>query len=102
MITPVSSCPSCQALFAEVQRLRAELDEFRRLQKRQATPFARRQRKRRRRKPGRSAGHPAALRPTPTPERVDRMIDVPCPECPECRVPLYDQHIVVQYQTDLP
>jgi transposase len=42
------------------------------------------------------------LRPTPTPEQVDRIIDVPCQLCPACKVALVDPTIVVQYQTDLP
>jgi transposase len=48
----------------------------------------------RRRKPGRKAGHEAALRPPPG--RVDRVVDVPLrrgrrtrrPLCPHCRTPL--------------
>jgi transposase len=38
----------------------------------------------------------------PTPEQVDRVINVPLRECPTCRVPLCDPAVVVQYQTDLP
>jgi len=38
----------------------------------------------------------------PTPDQVDRVIDVPLDECPLCQAPLYDQGQVVQYQTDLP
>jgi transposase len=47
-------------------------------------------------------GHKPALRPVPTPEQVDRVIHVLLHECPTCHVPLYDQAVVVQYQTDLP
>lgn len=102
MIAPVASCPGCHALRAEVERLRRELDELRRSHKRQAAPFARRKRKPNPKAPGRPKGHAPALRPTPTPECIDRVIDVPCPVCPDCQVPLYDQHTLVQYQTDLP
>jgi len=48
----------------------------------------------RRKKPGRKAGHEAALRPPP--EAIDRVVDVPLPRrrrtrerlCPHCRAPL--------------
>jgi transposase len=38
----------------------------------------------------------------PTPEQVDRVIEVPLHECPTCHVPLCDPSVVVQYQIDLP
>ncbi len=38
----------------------------------------------------------------PTPDQVDRVVDVPLNECPMCHVALYEQDQVVQYQTDLP
>jgi transposase len=86
----------------EIQRLRSELAEARNAQQRQAGPFRRRRTKKRKKKPGRRRGHPAANRPTPAPERIDRILHVPCPECPECHGPLVDPGVVVQYQTDLP
>jgi transposase len=105
----VSSCAGCQArdrkierLQQEVRRLRRELDEVRRQQHRQTAPFRRRHTKKRARKPGRRHGHRPAHRPTPPPERVDRVIAVPCGHCPDCRVELVDPGTVVQYQTDLP
>jgi transposase len=116
MAAPVPSCPGCQTLLAEnarlhqriavleaeVLRLRNALDDLRQQQHRQAAPFRRKQRRPNPKKPGRPKGHEPALRPTPTPERIDRVIDVPCEQCPQCQVPLYDHKIVVQYQTDLP
>ena len=83
-----SSCPGCrrrdaqieqlQARLAQVEtengRLRRELESTRREQARQANRFRRRTLKKRRKKPGRKPGHPAAVRPTPKPDRV---IDVP-------------------------
>ena len=86
----------------EVFRLRQKLDQLQRDHHRQAAPFRRRQRKQRRKKAGRRKGHPANLRPTPPPESIDRVVHVPCNLCPDCQVPLYDQALVVQYQTDLP
>jgi transposase len=92
-ITELESC---------CQRLRQQLDEVQRSNGRQAARFRRRALKRRRKKPGRRRGHPAALRPLPTPERIDRVIDVPLPECPDCHFLLQDPSVVVQFQTDLP
>jgi transposase len=113
MSTSTPSCAGCrerdtliqqlQARLAELEaengRLRRELDSSRREQSRQANRFRRRNVKKRRKKPGRKPGHPAAARPTPTP---DRIIDVPLKECPDCHAPLYDCDTVTQYQTDLP
>lgn len=83
----------------EAQR---QLDEARRQPHRQANPYRRRQRQTNPKPPGRPTGHPAAQRPTPTPDQVDRVIHVPCRHCPDCQTPLVDPHLVVQYQTDLP
>ncbi|MBV8316389.1 MAG: IS66 family transposase zinc-finger binding domain-containing protein, partial [Planctomycetaceae bacterium] len=41
---------------------------------------------RRRKRPGRKAGHPGARRPTP--ERVDRQVDHRLEQCPTCHGPL--------------
>jgi hypothetical protein len=38
----------------------------------------------------------------PTPDQIDRVINVPLRECATCHVPLCDAAVVVQYQTDLP
>lgn len=84
------------------ERLRQELEETRRQTHRQAGPFRRRQLKKSKKKPGRKRGHVGNLRPTPPPQRIDRVLPVPCRVCPDCKVPLVDPKIVVQYQTDLP
>jgi transposase len=84
------------------QQLRQRLDQERREQQRQAGRFRRRHLKKRCKRPGRKVGHPPAHRPTPTPEQIDRVIEVPCRQCPDCHVPLVDPGCVVQYQTDLP
>jgi transposase len=85
------------------RELRQRLDEARREQHRQTHPFRRKKTKSGKpKKPGCPKGHPPALRPMPTPEQIDRVIDVPCDACPDCQSPLYDHKIVVQYQTDLP
>src|SRR5262249_35093653 len=70
---------------------------------RQTHPFCRKQAQLgKHKKPGRPIGHPPALRPVPTPEQIDRALDVSLPECPTCHVPLCGPAVVVQYQTDLP
>ncbi len=122
-------CRGCQKrdrrirqLQVENQQLRQQLDEVQRQAKRQAHPFRREDdqpaaddqagggepapsrstAKVRKKKPGRPKGHPADLRPVPTAEQIDRVVDVPLRKCPMCRVDLYEQGQVVQYQTDLP
>src|SRR5437764_12680342 len=76
-------------LRAEVERLKAELEQSRRAGKRQAAPFSRGTPKSNPKRPGRKAGHSPSHRPAPPPGQVDRTIAVPLPpECPECRAPL--------------
>jgi transposase len=85
------------------RQLRQRLDEARRERHRQTHPLQRKKMKSGKpEKPRRSQGHKPALRPVPTPEQVDRIIDAPPHECPTCHVPLCDPAVVVQYQTDLP
>jgi transposase len=86
----------------EIQRLREELAIVRREANRQAAPFRRRELKKRKKRPGRPKGHPAANRPTPAPEHIDRVVDVPCRTCPDCATELIERDTVIQYQTDLP
>jgi transposase len=116
MVRAAALCPGCRQRDREIarlqkrvaqlendnQQLRQLLDQERREHGRQAGRFRRRHLKKRPKRPGRKAGHPPAHRPTPTPEQIDRVIDVPCPQCPDCHVPLVDPGQVVQYQTDLP
>jgi transposase len=90
-------------LQAENRELRQQLDEALRSKHRQTTRFPRNELKKRRRKPGQKKGHDASHRPTPTPEEVSRVIDVPAPtHCPCCSEKLVERRVVVQYQTDLP
>ena len=109
MAPAIVACSGCQTrdrriaeLQDEIKRLRQLLDESRRAGKRQTHPFRREHSNEHPKKPGRRQGHPADLRPVPTPDQIDRVIDVPLDECPLCQAPLYDQGQVVQYQTDLP
>ncbi len=102
-------CAGCRERDRRIAELEAELDKLRQLlaqderkENRQAHPFRREQTAAHPKKPGRRQGHPADLRPLPTPEQIDRVVDVPLDECPLCQAPLYDEGQVVQYQTDLP
>lgn len=112
-----SACPGCQQRDWDIQRLqrriseleaanvslRQQLEVARRALHRQTHPFAKNETsKARPRRPGRRRGHQAGVRPTPTPEQIDRVVAVPCRECPDCHVPLIDPGEVIQYQTDLP
>ena len=104
-----AQCPGCQErdrriveLQQENQRLRQLVDASQRETTRQAHPFRCERTTTQPKRPGRRKGHKADLRPTPTPDQIDRVIDVPLEKCPECHVALYDQDVVVQYQTDLP
>ena len=92
-------------LCAEVERLKAELEQARRAGKRQAAPFSKGPPKAAPRRPGRQAGHPPSHRPAPPPEQVDRTVEVPLPQdCPECHTSLEGAPTTVhdQYQIDLP
>jgi transposase len=92
-------------LRAEVERLKAELEQARRAGKRQAAPFSTGPPKANPKRPGRKPGHPPSHRSAPAPERVDRTIEVPLPaNCPECRAPLDEAPVAVhdQFQIDLP
>ena len=92
-------------LRAEMERLKAELEQSRRAGKRQAAPFSKGPPKAHPKRPGRKAGHSPSPRPLPPPELVDRTIAVPLsPECPECHAALEEAPVTVhdQYQIDLP
>src|SRR5512147_1305008 len=78
-----------EELRAEVERLKAELEQSRRAGKRQAAPFPKGAPKADPERPGREPGHPPSHRPAPAPGQVDRTIEVPLPgTCPECHAPL--------------
>lgn len=95
-------------LQAENARLRAEnttlheqLAAAERAGKRQATPFARRQRKANPQKPGRRRGQGRfARRATPTEVHIEH--HVPLPACPQCAGPVTAPRTHEQFQIDIP
>src|ERR1700712_5991087 len=77
-----------EELRAEVERLKAELEQSRRAGKRQAAPFSKGAPKADPKRPGRKAGHPPSHRPAPPPGQGDRTIEGPLPpEGPEGHPP---------------
>jgi transposase len=91
-----------ERLKREVARLKAMLEEAKRAGKRQAAPFARRDRKKNPKRPGRKKGHKPAHRPRP--DHVDHDVDVPLEYCPCCGT--WDlkarKKLAPQYVTDFP
>src|SRR5512147_1930784 len=88
-----------EELRAEVERLKAELEQSRRAGKRQAAPFTKGAPGAHPERPGRKPGHPPSHRPAPSPEQVDRTVEVPLPAtCPECHTPLDDVPVQVHDQ----
>lgn len=121
--TPSAECARCRALErqlsaqqqqlaaqeqqlavlqARLEKLQKQLEKQTRASKRQAAPFRRTKKKQpdEQGKPGRKPGHTRDARPEP--DTVDRTITVTVDVCPDCRVPLADKTVHVQYQTDIP
>ncbi len=96
-----------EALIAQLQRRLAELEqrlaELERAAKRQATPFARKQRKANPKRPGRKAGQGRfTSRPRPTPEQVAETKEQPLEACPMCGGPLTEVKDHEQFVVDVP
>ena len=87
-------------LQAEIDRLKKEREEAEKNSKRQTSRFPRRQRKTEPKKPGRKKGTPATHRDRPA--KVDREIDVPVGNCPDCCCAVENIEVHQQFQTDLP
>jgi hypothetical protein len=84
----------------EIDDLKRQLGEANRAGKRQATPFARRRRVKKRKKPGRPAGHVGATRPAPA--QVDGEASAPICGCPHCGGAVSDIKDHEQFVTDIP
>ncbi len=109
--SPQPDCTRCKELekqvadlAAEVKRLANKLESKTRASKRSAAP--QRVRPSRKKPPeehlksGRPIGHEPATKPTP--DKVDRVVDVPVIPCPDCQCDLENVVIHSQYQSDLP
>jgi transposase len=88
---------------AEIERLRKQLEEALRANKRSAAPFSKGEPKVNPKPPGRKPGVAYGPRATrPIPGRVDEQIDVPVPPCcPHCQGPLILKDTQPQYQEDI-
>jgi len=92
-----------EKLEQQVHQLQKQLAEAQRSGKRQATPFARKKRVAKPKKPGRRAGQGTfAHRAKPAPEDVNRTLEAPLPCCPDCDGPLSDKKTHEQFEIDIP
>lgn len=88
-------------LEADLQALKALLENAQRRGKRQATPFSKGEPTAAPKKPGRKAGHAAAHRAIP--DKVDRTEEAPLPPaCPDCGGRVVEDTVQTQYQIDVP
>jgi uncharacterized coiled-coil protein SlyX len=95
---------------AQIQRLQQQLAELQkrladleRAGKRQATPFARKQRQSHPKRPGRKAGQGRfAYRARPTAAQVHKTQEQPLDACPRCGGPLTHRNTHEQFVVDLP
>jgi transposase len=86
-----------------LEKLREENEVLKREGKRQAAPFARRERVEHPKKPGRKAGQGKfSRREPPTHRQVDRTKKAKLHGCPECGGHLRDIHQHEQFVTDIP
>ncbi len=95
------------ARIAELQQqatdLQARLTEAERAGKRQATPFARKEHKAKRKRPGRKAGQGRfEYRARPTPDQVTATKEAPLPGCPDCGSQLRARKRHEQFVIDIP
>lgn len=108
-----AECPNCRRLQAEVEALKAKLEEAQakiaaleaelRRGRRQAAPFARDEPKTDPKPPGRRPGQGRfTYRQAPSEEEIQETVQVPLEACPECGGPLEDRATHEQVQVDLP
>ena len=95
------------AQIEQLQRRIAELEqrlaELERAAKRQATPFARKQREKNPKRPGRKAGQGRfTFRPRPAPDQVAETKEQPLAACPVCGGPVTDVKDHEQFVVDIP
>jgi len=87
----------------ENKALQEEIAELKRAGKRQATPFARRKRKKKRQRPGRKAGKGEFNhREKPSEEEVDESKEAELPCCPQCGGEVEDVKEHEHFEVDIP
>lgn len=92
-----------QALRQQIAQQQAEIEALKRAGKRQAAPFARRERVEAPKKPGRKAGQGKfSRREKPTPEQVKETKVACMSGCPACGGELTDVHEHEQFEVDIP
>ena len=88
---------------ALIEELRQRIAELERTAKRQATPFARKQRKENPKRPGRKAGQGRfTSRARPTPDQVTETKEQALAVCPICGGPMTDVKDHEQFVVDIP
>lgn len=88
---------------ALIEELRQRIAELERTAKRQATPFARKQRKENPKRPGRKAGQGRfTSRARPTPDQVTETKEQALAACPVCGGPVTDVKDHEQFVVDIP
>lgn len=91
------------ALQEKVQHLEEELEKTKRAGKRQATPFARKKRVGKPKRPGRKKGQGKfSYRRKPAPEEVKETKEAPLGCCPECGGSLTERKAHEQFVVDIP
>jgi transposase len=119
-MTTQSTCPNCQQLLAELERLRAQWEEAQaqleearkriavleaevRRGRRSAAPFSRDEPKPDPKPPGRRPGRGRfRYRSRPPEEAIQETVEVPLEACPACGGPLEDRATHEQVQVDIP
>lgn len=90
-------------LLEQVAQQQQRIAELERAGKRQATPFARKERKANPKKPGRKAGRGSFKhRAKPTPKEINDTKEAPLDSCPECGGELTDRKTHEQFMVDIP
>ena len=92
-----------EQLQQQIAELEQQLAEWKRAAKRQATPFARKRRKEKPKRPGRKAGQGAfTSRARPTPDQVTETKEQALDACPTCGGPVTDVKDHEQFVVDIP
>jgi regulator of replication initiation timing len=91
-------------LVAENQQLRDQLEQAQRENARQAAPFRRREKLKKKddekKRPGRKGGHTGTCRKVP--EQIDEEVEVPLDRCPRCGGDIQDVERIEQFIEEIP